>query len=200
MTATLEQITWAALSTTQTVRTSYEMARACIDAGIPGDFVECGVFAGVQCAAMAIALMETGTESRRVHLFDSFQGIPKAGEFDNDIAPLVGRASNGAIEPSGQSVCSLEQVKQYMESWGIPERLLVYHPGWFQDTVPSAEIGSIALLRLDGDLYESTKVCLEHLYPKLSPGGWCVVDDFELDGCRKAVLETVKTGPIYFRK
>ena len=200
MTATLGQIGWAALSSSLTVQTSYEIARACIEKQIPGDFVECGVFAGVQCAAMAIAVLEAGVADRKIHLFDSFEGIPKGGEFDNDLEPLVGRRTGSGIEPSGKSICSLAQVREYMAIWEIPDSLLVYHPGWFHETVPAAQVDRIALLRLDGDLYDSTKICLEHLYPKLVPGGWCVIDDFELDGCRKAVLETVKTGPIYFRK
>ena len=87
-----------------------------------------------------------------------------------------------------------------MREWAIPEDLLTYHVGWFEDTVPSADIERIAILRLDGDLYRSTRVCMDHLYPKLSLGGWCIVDDFKLDGCRKAVLEVVTPGPIYFQK
>ncbi len=75
------------------------------------------------------------------------------------------------------------------------------HEGWFEDTVPAAQIGQIALLRLDGDLYESTKVCVQHLFPKLSVGGWCIVDDWNLDGCRAAIAETVgHLAPIYFQK
>lgn len=199
----LKSIGACALSSFATVQASYGIAEMCIDQEIPGDFVECGVFAGAQAAAMALAIMEwdPGGE-RKVHLFDSFCGIPKAGIRDHDIRPLVGSANQaGDIETSGVSVCSIDLVKRYMASWGIDPALLVYHPGWFQDTVPAAEIGAIAILRLDGDLYDSTKICLEHLYPKLSPGGWCIADDFNLDGCRLAIDEMVgQPHPMYWRK
>ncbi len=199
MIATLEQIGQRALSSTSTLESSYDLARLCIERGVPGDFVECGVFAGVQAAAMAKALMDLGCTDRRVHLFDSFAGIPKAGKHDNDLRPLVG--SGGMRESSGVSVCPIGDVQNHMAQWGIDPSLLVWHEGWFEDTVPAAKIDKIALLRLDGDLYESTKVCVQHLYPNLSVGGWCIVDDWNLDGCRAAIAETIgHQAPVYFQK
>jgi hypothetical protein len=59
--------------------------------------------------------------------------------------------------------------------------------GWFSDTLPKAPIERLAILRLDGDMYGSTMDALNALYSKLSPGGYCIIDDFHLDGCRKAV-------------
>ena len=188
-----------ALATPPTVAASYWLARMCIAEGIPGDFVECGVFCGAQCAAMARAIMDAGDPTRKVHMFDSFQGIPRAGVHDNDIRPLVG-AARFWPEPSGVSEQNIERVHEHMRRWAIPPELLVYHPGWFHDTVPTVDIGAIALLRLDGDLYESTKVCMEHLYPKLSVGGWCITDDWGLDGARKAVEEIVKVRHAYWQK
>src|SRR5476649_1898521 len=79
-----------------------------------------------------------------------------------------------------------------MIHWQIDPSHFVYHKGWFQNTIPvkAGAIRSISFLRLDGDLYESTKVCLEYLYPKMSKGGYIVIDDFgSLEGCKKAVLE-----------
>jgi len=87
-----------------------------------------------------------------------------------------------------------------MREWCIDPEILVYHPGWFADTIPTAEIGEIALLRLDGDLYESTRICVEHLYPKLSVGGWVIVDDWNLDGARKAVQELLEPQHVYFQR
>jgi len=191
MQSTLEDIGWAALSSHATLQASYDLARLAIERGIPGDFVECGVFAGAQVAAMAKAIPSVNI-GRRIHLFDSFQGIPQAGEHDLEYLEAGHKA--------GLSTCSLDQVRDYMTSWKVPPELLIYHPGWFNDTVPAANIEKIALLRLDGDLYESTKVCMEHLYPRLSPGGWLIVDDYHLAGCRKAVDEVVKLGPAYFLK
>lgn len=165
-----------------------------IDEGIPGDLVECGVFCGAQCAAMARAVMDAGVTNRKVYLFDSFQGIPAPGPHDNDMRPLL----ESATEPV--SMQTEAQVRGHMQKWGIDESLLVFRPGWFKDTVPLADMEAIALLRLDGDLYDSTKVCMEHLYPRLSVGGWCIVDDWNLDGARKAVEEAVDVKHLYFQR
>ncbi len=187
----LEQVGAAALSSHETLQTTFKLAMtACLN-NIPGDFVECGVFGGAQCAVMAKAIMSTGAK-KRVHLFDSFEGIPEAGPNDK-----------GWSHAAGQSACSLEAVKSMMKQWGIPDELLVYHPGWFHETVAAMMQTPIAILRLDADLYESTRVCLEHLYPLVVPGGWLIVDDFALAGCRQAVLEYFPVGhpgPAYFQK
>jgi len=203
----LDNVALAALSSKETLLATYDLARNVIERDVPGDFVECGVFGGAQCAVMARAIMQcyaigNGRKlaegvPRRVHLFDSFEGVPAPGEHDLEW-----------VHPAGISLCTLEGVKQHMVEWGIPEELLVYHQGWFKDTLWQATdcqrstwINKIAILRLDGDLYESTKVCMDHLYPLVSPGGWIIVDDFQLSGARKAFLETVgDTGPAYFQK
>ena len=199
----MENVALAALSSKQTLQATYDLARAAIRSGVPGDFVECGVFGGAQCAVMARALMLSAQNgepiTRRVHLFDSFAGVPAPGEHD-----IEWKASE---HPEGVSICTLEGVKQHMVEWGIPDELLVYHRGLFAEPIPVAwvdkmSIDKIALLRLDGDLYESTKVCTERLYPLVSPGGWVIVDDFSLSGARKAYLESIngESGPAYFCK
>lgn len=193
----LEVIAVRALSTLGTLRATYGVTKMVLQQQIPGDFVECGVFAGAQVAAMAKAIVDTGETGRKIHLFDSFVGIPKAGPKDNTIRPLVG-GDSGELVTSGVSICSSADVRKHMEEWGVPADLLVYHEGWFQDTVPAAEIGPIALLRLDSDLYESTLVCLKHLYPRISKGGWCIADDYVLDGCREAVNQYLGSSPIYW--
>ena len=193
----LESIAARAFSTVETLRATYGIAKMLIQQCIPGDFVECGVFAGSQVAAMALAIVENGETGRKIHLFDSFVGIPKAGPKDNAIRQLVG-GTDGELETSGVSVCSADAVRAHMKELGVPADLLVYHEGWFQDTVPAAEIGPIALLRLDADLYESTLVCLKHLYPKIVKGGWCIADDYVLDGCREAVNQFLGSSPIYW--
>ncbi len=215
----LDNVALAALSRKETLLATYDLARSVIERGVNGDFVECGVFGGAQCAVMARAIMECrdNTSSdwafrvmgRRVHLFDSFEGVPAAGPHDHDFAAGGHKA--------GVSVCSLDAVKAHMEEWGIPDDLLVYHPGWFADKMHemytwrpvscvegmvSGVTQSIALLRLDGDLYESTRVCLEYLHPLLSPGGWLIVDDYGLDGARKAVSKYFNGNypPAYFQR
>ncbi len=197
----------------ETLRATYDIAAALIANRVPGDFVECGVYAGGEVAAMALAIMNDRCTARlaeltnagvskimrRVHLFDSFQGMPQAGPEDTEFL--------AAGNKPGEACVSLEGVQANMRKWGIPDELLVYHPGWFADTVPMTKTWEhpgtgesvyktdgpwqIALLRLDGDLYESTKVCLEHLYPRLVRGGACILDDYPLSGCRKAFHEVV---------
>lgn len=192
----LENIGYAALSSGHTVKTSYALALEACDWNVPGDFVECGVFGGAQCAAMALALMQRPQHHRRrVHLFDSFAGIPQAGQHDLEFL--------AAGHQAGLSACSVEGVQHNMRAWGIDDRLLVYHPGFFEDTMLDENLPpQIAILRLDSDLYESTKVCIEALFPYVVPGGWIVVDDFVLSGARKAVDDYLgnQYPPIYFRK
>lgn len=185
----LEYIGQRALSTAATLNATYGIAKMLIEEGILGDFVECGVFAGVQVAAMCKAMLDTGDRTRKVHLFDSFEGIPAGGPKDTNWT-----------HPAGTSACSMGRVQAHMQEWGVPDNLLVYHPGWFQDTVPVSNIPQIALLRLDGDLYESTLVCLEHLYPRVVTGGWLIADDYGLPGCREAVNQFLGDQPIYWRK
>lgn len=185
----LDYIGQRALSTAETLKATYGIAKMLIEEGVPGDFVECGVFAGVQVAAMCKAMLDTGDTARKVHLFDSFEGIPSGGPKDTNWT-----------HPAGTSACSMGRVQSHMQEWGVPDNLLVYHPGWFRDTVPVADISQIALLRLDGDLYESTRVCLEHLFPRVVTGGWVIADDYGLPGCREAVNQFLGDQPIYWRK
>lgn len=192
------------LSSMETLQASYDLACLAIRCGVPGDFVECGVFHGSQCASMARAIMDTGASGRRVHLFDSFAGVPAPSEHDEEWI--------AARHPIGTSAASVQHVASNMRDWGIPPELLVYHVGWFEDTLPLlvGESGAewfdwrCAILRIDGDLYSSTRTCLLRVYPRLSPGGWLVVDDFSLSGVRQACDEYFGCGdeysPAYFQK
>jgi O-methyltransferase len=195
----IEKMAQRAYSSLHTVYASFSVAITAHLAGIKGDIVECGVAAGANAAAMAF-----GSPGTRVHLFDSFAGIPQAGPHDVEFL--------AAGHKPGLTAHSRDEVESNMREWGIPSSYLVYHEGMFADTIPRAldtsrALGGlmgcqIAVLRLDGDLYESTKVCLEHLYPLLSPGGWCIVDDFDLSGAKKAVTEYIGGGfgPVYWVK
>jgi O-methyltransferase len=185
------------LSSKESLEATYDIARACIDRGILGDFVECGVFQGGQCAIMARAIMDEYGEDRRVHLFDSFQGMPAAEPRDQEIW-----AHHGA--KTGESRSTMLTVAANMERWGIPRELLVYHPGWFHSTIPTWRgqnpEASISLLRLDCDLFASTKVAIDELYPLVSHGGWVIADDWNLSGFREAIQIRVVPAPIYWRK
>lgn len=201
----LYQFARRASSTRYTVHNSYRIATACIKNKVPGVFIECGVNRGSQVAAMGYAC-QVLNDKRKIFLFDSFKGIPLAGPNDNS-QPGVGKithntdvkdldellvSSNSVYSKLGNAgMCSVGLVKKYMREWGINLNQLVFYKGWFQHVLPkvSHQIGQIALLRLDGDLYESTKVCLEYLYPKVVKGGYVVIDDYALGGCHKAVQE-----------
>lgn len=210
----LKQYATMAYSTEQGVQHTYLAAREVTKRGVLGAFVECGVANGAQVCAMAEAVRG---EDRSFHLFDSFCGIPMAGIHDHD-QPGIGKyvvdpnlPERERLVSSGVSVGSLENVKSNLRKHGFGFGYH-YHVGWFQDTVPVTETGSIAMLRLDGDLYESTKVCLEHLFDRVVPGGCLLIDDYPLPGCRKAwdefcasrslVVEPViecDTGAAYFK-
>lgn len=211
-----EMVCQSALGHRTSQEETYDLSRLVLQRGIPGDFVECGVYAGASCALMAQAIIDDACHvggtlgdqysstpvrpyAARVHLFDSFAGIPPPGPHDHQLRANVG----------GESAVSFEDVKANMRAWGIPMDLLVWHEGLFKYTMPLACQGTalhggllkqIALLRLDGDLYESTKVCLENLYPLVSKGGYVIIDDYDLDGCRKAVHEYIHPAPAVWRK
>ena len=133
--------------------------------------------------------------------FDSFEGIPIAGEFD-DQQPGIGDITHDKFAPieerlvsSGITAHSLESVIRNFEMWELPIHNVEFVKGWFQHTIEetSKRMGNISVLRLDGDLHESTLVCLKHLYPKVSKGGIVIIDDYALTGCRIAVEQYFKS-------
>jgi hypothetical protein len=170
-------------STWQTLEITYQCAKYVINNKIEGDFVECGVACGNNLAAMAYA-------GRHAYGFDSFEGIPWAGKNDDQQPGMNSKVKGkeGILESSGITVHSFESVEENFERWGIENYTLI--KGWFQNTVPLFDApNGISVLRLDGDLYDSTLVCLEHLYPQLSKGGILIMDDWNLAGCRKAFYD-----------
>jgi len=180
-----------------TLQHSFLCAKHVLEAPIKGVFVECGVAAGAQVFAMAHAQETTGC-LRDIHLYDSFDGIPFAGPEDDQQPgfsalikdrnlPLADR-----LQSSGVAVCAQATLKTYIIHHGLTSINFVFHAGWFQDTLPAqCPTEPIALLRLDGDLYESTEVCLNALYHLVAPGGIVIIDDYGLTGCRKAVQEFI---------
>lgn len=150
--------------------------------------VECGVGAGAQIGAMLLA-------GRTVIGFDSFEGIPMAGPHDTTQPGIGEHNGSGSLISSGIASHSTDNVLGNLHKSGISADSLTLVKGWFQYTVPEFR-GDIALLRLDGDLYESTKVCLEHLLPQVVKGGIVIIDDYALDGCRKACDEYGLSGEI----
>jgi O-methyltransferase len=156
-------------------------------AAIPGSVVECGVWRGGMIAGMAEVL---GAD-RGYFLFDSFEGLPPA-RADLDGAAAVAWQKD-AHSPVHYNNCTAaeEEAAAAMKLSGATSFSLV--KGWFNETIPRfAPPSEIAVLRLDCDWYESTRVCLENLYPKVAPGGVVIVDDYYIwDGCARAVNEFI---------
>jgi hypothetical protein len=150
--------------------------------GVPGDVIETGVWRGGVPILMRAILAAYGVTDRRVWVADSFQGLPPP---DVEIYPIdKGLNLHGVVELA----VSLEQVKSHFDRYGLLDDQVRFLKGWFRDSLPMAPIGSLAVIRLDGDLYESTMDALVHLYPKLSVGGYLIVDDYgAILQCRKAV-------------
>jgi hypothetical protein len=174
-------------------RRLWDSCKQVLDANVPGGFVECGVWKGGSSAIMALAIKNSGQE-RHLHLFDSFEGLPEPTEKDGeDAAVYSGGRNQGKLTTVNQCQAGLDEVRHLiLDKIKVPEKLAHFHIGWFQNTVPidAGKLGPIALLRLDGDWYDSTKVCLENLYPLVTPGGIIIMDDyFAWEGCKKATDE-----------
>ncbi len=196
--AQLSRMGGSAYTTRQGMQHILLIADDVLRRGIKGSFVECGVAAGAMAGAMAWALKKARL-GRVLHLFDSFDGIPLAGPNDED-QPGIGAFKHDVNLPldqrlvsSGVSRHSLEQVKANMLNWDLGDVAVNYVRGWFQHTLPLTQISEIALLHLDGDLYESTRCCLEYLYPKTVKGGVAVLDDYPRTGSRRALEEYFAT-------
>lgn len=165
---------------------------------IPGSLGECGVWRGGCVGLMALAHLHSHKKPfREMQLFDSFQGLPQPDrKVDGiDATEIAKDKADGACVPIGTGVASAEESRELLiHKIGYPSELVKFHVGWFEDTLPkvSVSMGSIGLLRLDGDWYHSTMCCLKCLYEQISPFGIVVIDDYgHFEGCRKAVDEFI---------
>lgn len=150
-----------------------------LNEGIPGDFIEAGVWRGGACIFMRGILKAHGVTDRRVWVADSFEGLP-AGSHALDAHANFSQFRDLAI--------SLDQVRANFERYGLLDDQVRFLKGWFRDTLPGAPLTQLAVMRLDGDLYESTMDGLRNLYPKLSPGGFVIIDDYNVvTMCTEAV-------------
>ncbi len=161
--------------------------QACVEdvvlEGVPGDLVETGVWRGGCAIFMRAVLKAWNITDRSVWLADSFQGLPVPDE-DSYVQDRGDRHS----ELKSYLGVPLDVVKQNFRRYELLDHQVRFIPGWFKDTLHLAPIGSIAVLRLDGDMYESTHVALSSLYPKLSAGGFVIIDDYgALPNCKAAV-------------
>jgi O-methyltransferase len=152
----------------------------CMEDNVDGDFVETGVWKG-GCSILAFNLYKQLKLNNKVYLYDSFAGLPPpdASKYPVDAGDIHYTHTELAI--------SLESVKKNFELFSELDDSVIFIEGWFRDTIPINNIDKISILRLDGDMYESTIDPLEYLYPKLSIGGFCIIDDYAHVGARSAV-------------
>jgi hypothetical protein len=168
-----------------------EATRYLVRNRVPGDFVECGVWRGGSMQAVALALRELGATDRELHLFDTFEGMPPPSAKDRrgDTTAQELLASHDK-DHRVWAVADLDDVREAMAEIEYPGERVHFHPGMVEDTIPEHAPERIALLRLDTDWYESTLHELEHLYPRLVPGGVLILDDYgDWEGARQATEE-----------
>lgn len=172
---------------------AYELVNQIEAQAVAGAVVECGVWRG-GCAAVMAKVCERWGGKRDIFLFDSFVGLPQPSVVDGVKARIYARGmSSGRLVAIDRCVGSLKEVSHFLfGQLGLSSRLVHLVPGWFQKTVPASKkrVRKIALLRLDADWYESTKICLVNFYPLVEPGGYVIVDDYGTwPGAKKAVDE-----------
>ena len=186
------------------LRNLRQLAEAVMADGVPGDFLEAGVWRGGACILLRAVLEAHGDAGRKVWLADSFEGLP---------APEAPEDAGSQLHLHAELAVGLAEVRANFQRYGLLDDQVLFLPGWFKDSLPQAPIQSLALLRLDGDLYASTMDTLQALYPKVSPGGAVVVDDYHaFEGCRLAVrdylaahglsprIEEIDGTGVYWRK
>lgn len=174
---------------------------------VPGDLLEAGVWRGGAGILMRGVLEAHGVRDRIVWLADSFAGLPKPDpeRYPADAGDRHWTRSELAV--------SRGTVEANFERYGLLDDRVRFLEGWFRDTLPKAPMESIAVLRVDGDMYESTIVALDSLYPKVPPGGFVIVDDYgAIEQCRKAVddfrsghaipdpMESIDWTGVYWRR
>jgi predicted O-methyltransferase YrrM len=165
-----------------------ELARRIEREMVPGAIVECGVYKGGGAAVMTAC----ASAARDVFLFDSFEGLPPPGARDGELAR--------SRYAEGWCAGSEDEVRALFERLGLFGPRVHLVKGWFRDTFPRTTVGSIALLHVDADWYDSVRLCLERFWDDLAPGGFVVFDDYgRWEGCTQAVDEFLaarRPGPL----
>ncbi len=158
------------------------LTESVIAENVPGDLIETGVWRGGACILMRAVLFAHNVTDKYVWVADSFEGLPPANE-------LQYPADVGSdYHKYDELTVTLEQVQENFRTYGLFDEQTKFLKGWFKDTLPTAPIGQLALMRLDGDMYESTMDAMTSLYPKLSPRGYVIIDDYNVvPACKAAV-------------
>jgi macrocin-O-methyltransferase TylF-like protien len=177
---------WPVIAPTMIGLTRLDNIQQCIEQvledNVPGDLIETGVWRGGAVIFMRGVLKAHGVTHRTVWAADSFDGLPtpNAAKYPQDAGLHLAQYRQLAIP--------IEEVRRNFERYGLLDDQVRFLKGWFSDTLPQAPIGKLALLRLDGDLYESTMDALKNLYARVSAGGYVIVDDYSvIPACKRAV-------------
>jgi hypothetical protein len=150
--------------------------------GVPGDLIETGVWRGGACIMMRAVLKAYGESTRTVWCADSFEGLPPP---DQRYLQDMGDSHSSFDELRVPA----EVVENNFRKYGLFDNQVRLLKGWFKDTLPTAPIERLAILRLDGDMYQSTIEAITLLFDKLSLTGYVIVDDWALAGCRQAIID-----------
>jgi hypothetical protein len=155
-----------------------------IENNIEGDLIETGVWKGGACIFMRAMLDIFDVKDRKVWVADSFRGLPSSN------AELYPDDEGIALNEFEELAISKDDVKNNFKKYNLLDDRVEFLEGWFKDTLPEAPVSKLSILRLDGDLYESTIDALFYLYPKLSVGGYCIIDDWgAIEACKRAVKD-----------
>jgi O-methyltransferase len=183
----MDGLDWPADAETMAGMRRLDNLHACVSnvlrQDVPGDLIETGVWRGGACILMRGVLKAFGDSERTVWVADSFEGLPRPspGQYPAD-------TGSDLWEKSATLAVSIDQVKENFARYGLLDDQVRFLKGWFRDSLPGAPIDRLAVLRLDGDMYESTIDALRHLYPKVSIGGYVIVDDYgAVPACKQAV-------------
>lgn len=161
-----------------------ELTERALNEGVPGDFIETGVWRGGACILMRGLIAAHGAKDRKVIVADSFEGLPKPN------AKLFPKDSGDRHHTKRELAISIDDVRQAFALYGLLDDQVEFRKGWFRDTLPGLRDRRFALIRLDGDMYESTMDGLVNLYDALSPGGFAIIDDYgAVPACKAAVDE-----------
>ena len=176
---------WPIFAQTMIGAERLENVRYCVEdvleRDVPGDLIEAGVWAGGTTILMRGILKAHDITDRSVWVADSFQGLPQPNP---EAYPADARARWHEREPLS---VSLEEVQENFRRYGLLDEQVRFLPGWFSETLQTIKDTSFAVVRVDGDMYESTMDVLTNLYPRLSAGGYLIVDDYAIKPCKEAV-------------
>jgi O-methyltransferase len=164
-----------------------------VKAEVPGAIVECGVWRGGSMLVIAHTLVELGATDRDLYLFDTFESMPPPGALDVDVwGHAAADHYQAALASPVYAYIPQDQIRALLVATGYPSERLHFVKGMVEETIPDAAPPEIALCRLDTDWYESTAHEMEHLYPRLTPQGVLLIDDYgHYMGSKQAVDEYI---------